>query len=41
MAMGYGLNGLDSIPGTQDFSFLQCVDLNWDPPSLLSSGYRE
>jgi hypothetical protein len=42
IATGYRLHGPGSIPGTRRFfSFPQRPDQLWDPPSLLSNGYRE
>jgi hypothetical protein len=41
IAMGYGLDGPDSIPGMERFfSSPQCPDRIWGPPSLLSSRHR-
>jgi hypothetical protein len=40
VAMGYWLDGPGSIPGSvRFFSFSQCLDWVWGPPSLLSNGY--
>jgi hypothetical protein len=41
IATGYGLDGLDSVPGSAKISFSQHLDLLWGPPSLLCNGYRE
>jgi hypothetical protein len=39
--MGYRMNGPGSSPGSERFfSSLQHPERLWDPPSLLSNGYR-
>jgi hypothetical protein len=41
MVTGYGLEGLDSVPGSERFfSSPQCPDRLWVPASLLSIGYQ-